>query len=41
MPSRSLRSRLLAELRKTPVVDCHSHTLNPEDYYKRDFGLFS
>ena len=41
MPSRSLRNRLLAELKRTPVVDCHSHTQNPEDYYKRHLGLFN
>ena len=41
MPGRSLRNRLLAELKKTPVVDCHSHTQNPEDYTRKDWGLFN
>lgn len=41
MPSRPLKRRLLAKLVDTPVVDCHSHTMNPEDYYKSKFDLFS
>lgn len=41
MPDSPLMKRLLKYLETLPVVDCHSHTMNPEDYVKHEPGLFT